>query len=122
MVRVAYGDPDAVSVGDYHVPNMVAWALAGEPRGDDARMLALLEPFRGHRGRVCVLLEAAGIAGAEVRPPRADPLVRPVLSRRRSAAGAEPAQGPAEPPGVRPCCDSRARRRRRRARTSGPGG
>lgn len=60
VVRVAYGDPDAVSVGDYHIPNMVAWALAGEPRADDARMLALLEPFRGHRGRVCVLLEAAG--------------------------------------------------------------
>jgi 3-methyladenine DNA glycosylase/8-oxoguanine DNA glycosylase len=60
VVRVVYGDPDAVSVGDYHIPNMVAWALAGEPRGDDARMLALLEPFRGHRGRVCVLLEAAG--------------------------------------------------------------
>jgi 3-methyladenine DNA glycosylase/8-oxoguanine DNA glycosylase len=60
VVRVVYGDPDAVSVGDYHIPSMVAWALAGEPRGDDARMLALLEPFRGHRGRVCVLLEAAG--------------------------------------------------------------
>ncbi|WBB82357.1 DNA-3-methyladenine glycosylase 2 family protein [Micromonospora sp. WMMD882] len=61
VVRAAYGDPDAVSVGDYHVPNTVAWALAGEPRADDARMLALLEPFRGHRGRVCVLLAASGV-------------------------------------------------------------
>ncbi|MGI5153175.1 DNA-3-methyladenine glycosylase family protein [Plantactinospora sp. CA-294935] len=60
VVRIAFGDPDAVSVGDYHIPNTVAWALAGEVRGDDARMLALLEPFRGHRGRVCVLLEAGG--------------------------------------------------------------
>ncbi|MGN9776585.1 DNA-3-methyladenine glycosylase family protein [Micromonospora sp. H33] len=68
VVRVAYGDPDAVSVGDYHVPNTVAWALAGEPRGDDARMLALLEPFRGHRGRVCVLLEAAGIQAPKFGP------------------------------------------------------
>ncbi|MEU2614589.1 DNA-3-methyladenine glycosylase 2 family protein [Micromonospora sp. NPDC007271] len=68
VVRIAYGDPDAVSVGDYHIPNTVAWALAGEPRGDDARMLALLEPFRGHRGRVCLLLEAAGI-----RAPRYGP-------------------------------------------------
>ncbi|MFC0508744.1 DNA-3-methyladenine glycosylase family protein [Micromonospora costi] len=68
VVRVAYGDPDAVSVGDYHVPNTVAWALAGEPRGDDARMLALLEPFRGHRGRVCVLLEAAGIQAPRYGP------------------------------------------------------
>ncbi|MGS2614461.1 DNA-3-methyladenine glycosylase family protein [Micromonospora sp. LZ34] len=68
VVRVAYGDPDAVSVGDYHIPNTVAWALAGEPRADDARMLALLEPFRGHRGRVCVLLEAAGVQAPKFGP------------------------------------------------------
>ncbi|TDC73387.1 DNA-3-methyladenine glycosylase 2 family protein [Micromonospora sp. KC606] len=68
VVRVAYGDPDAVSVGDYHVPNTVAWALAGEARGDDARMLALLEPFRGHRGRVCLLLAAAGIQAPRFGP------------------------------------------------------
>jgi 3-methyladenine DNA glycosylase/8-oxoguanine DNA glycosylase len=68
VVRVAYGDPDAVSVGDYHIPHLVAWALAGEPRGDDARMLALLEPFRGHRGRVCALLEIAGIAAPRFGP------------------------------------------------------
>ena len=30
--RVAFGDPDAVSVGDYHIPHMVSWALAGEAR------------------------------------------------------------------------------------------
>lgn len=68
VVRIAYGDADAVSVGDYHIPNTVAWALAGEPRGDDARMLALLEPFRGHRGRVCLLLEAAGIQAPKYGP------------------------------------------------------
>jgi len=28
----ALGDADAVSVGDYHLPNLVAWALAGEAR------------------------------------------------------------------------------------------
>ena len=33
---VALGDPDAVSVGDYHLPHAVTWTLAGEPRGDDA--------------------------------------------------------------------------------------
>jgi 3-methyladenine DNA glycosylase/8-oxoguanine DNA glycosylase len=60
VVRTVYGDPDAVSVGDYHMPNIVAWNLAGEARADDARMLELLEPFRGHRGRVCVLLETGG--------------------------------------------------------------
>lgn len=68
VVRTVYGDPDAVSVGDYHIPNTVAWALAGEPRGDDTRMLELLSPFRGHRGRVCVLLGAAGIAAPRYGP------------------------------------------------------
>ena len=65
---VAFGDPDAVSVGDYHLPHTISWALAGEPRGDDQRMLELLEPFRGHRGRVIRLIEAAGI-----RAPRYGP-------------------------------------------------
>jgi 3-methyladenine DNA glycosylase/8-oxoguanine DNA glycosylase len=66
--RVAHGDPDAVSVGDYHLPNVVAWALAGEPRADDARMLELLEPYRGQRARVQRLLEVSGIW-----PPRYGP-------------------------------------------------
>ena len=64
----ALGDPDAVSVGDFHLPNVVAYALAGEPRATDARMLELLEPYRGHRGRVIRLLEASGI-----RPPARGP-------------------------------------------------
>jgi 3-methyladenine DNA glycosylase/8-oxoguanine DNA glycosylase len=66
--RLALGDPDAVSVGDFHLPNIVAWALAGEARGDDARMLELLEPYRGQRGRVQVLLEASGIAAPRFGP------------------------------------------------------
>ena len=57
----ALGDVDAVSVGDFHLPNLVSFALAGEPRGTDARMLELLEPYRGQRGRVIRLLEASGI-------------------------------------------------------------
>jgi 3-methyladenine DNA glycosylase/8-oxoguanine DNA glycosylase len=69
--RLALGDPDAVSVGDYHLPNLVAWALAGEPRADDERMLALLEPYRGQRGRVQRLLEASG-AKAPAYGPRAE--------------------------------------------------
>jgi 3-methyladenine DNA glycosylase/8-oxoguanine DNA glycosylase len=68
VVRVVFGDPDAVSVGDYHMKHTVSWALAGEPRGTDERMLELLEPFAGHRGRVCVLLEAAGIAAPRFGP------------------------------------------------------
>ncbi|MBT8225753.1 MAG: DNA-3-methyladenine glycosylase 2 family protein, partial [Dactylosporangium sp.] len=60
VVRLAFADADVVSVGDCHLPSMVAHALVGESRADDARMLELLEPFRGHRGRVCRLLLAAG--------------------------------------------------------------
>jgi 3-methyladenine DNA glycosylase/8-oxoguanine DNA glycosylase len=54
------GDPDAVPVGDLHLPHEVGRALAGEPRADDARMLRLLEPWRGHRFRLLRLLLAAG--------------------------------------------------------------
>jgi 3-methyladenine DNA glycosylase/8-oxoguanine DNA glycosylase len=68
VVRTAFGDPDAVSVGDYHVPNMVAWALAGEPRADDARMLELLEPYRGQRGRVQRLLEVGRVVAPRYGP------------------------------------------------------
>jgi 3-methyladenine DNA glycosylase/8-oxoguanine DNA glycosylase len=73
----ALGDRDAVSVGDFHLPHLVSWALAGEPRGSDARMLELLEPYRGHRARVVRLLEAGGI-----RAPRYGPRLAP-----RSIAG-----------------------------------
>ena len=66
---VALGDPDAVSVGDFHLPNLVGWALAGEPRGTDERMLELLEPYRGHRARAVQLLELAGVT-APRRGPR----------------------------------------------------
>jgi 3-methyladenine DNA glycosylase/8-oxoguanine DNA glycosylase len=66
--RIAFGDPDAISVGDYHLPNLVAWALAREPRADDARMLELLEPYRGQRGRVQRLLEASGIQAPRYGP------------------------------------------------------
>ncbi|MEA2705070.1 MAG: hypothetical protein QOD63_3015, partial [Actinomycetota bacterium] len=69
VALVALGDADAVSVGDYHLPHVVAWALAGEPRADDARMLELLEPFRGQRGRVIRLI-VAGHAGPPRRGPR----------------------------------------------------
>ena len=66
--RIALGDPDAVSVGDYHLPSLVSWALAGEPRGDDGRMLQLLEPYAGQRGRVQRLLEASGISAPRYGP------------------------------------------------------
>ena len=63
------GDADAVPTGDLHLPNEVAWALAGEPHADDSRMLELLEPYRGHRFRVLRLL----LAGGRIRLGRASP-------------------------------------------------
>jgi 3-methyladenine DNA glycosylase/8-oxoguanine DNA glycosylase len=68
----ALGDPDAVSVGDFHLCHAVCWALAGEERGSDERMLELLAPYSGHRARVIRLIEAAGIQ-APRRGPRMPP-------------------------------------------------
>jgi 3-methyladenine DNA glycosylase/8-oxoguanine DNA glycosylase len=62
------GDPDAVSVGDSGLPHVITYVMAGERRGTDERMLELLEPYRGHRHRVCALLVRAG-----PRPPRRAP-------------------------------------------------
>ncbi|GAA3833755.1 DNA-3-methyladenine glycosylase 2 family protein [Nocardioides panacisoli] len=63
----ALGDPDAVSFGDFHVAKDVGWALTGTPV-DDAEMAVLLEPWRPQRGRVPLLLGAAGL-----RRPRRGP-------------------------------------------------
>lgn len=72
VARQAFGDPDAVSLGDFHVPDMVCWFLAGEPRGDDARMLELLEPYRGQRARVVRLIERAGVKAPRYGPRLAE--------------------------------------------------
>ncbi len=68
VTATAMGHADAVPVGDFHVPNTIAWHLAGEPRGDDARMLELLEPWAGHRWRVIRLAKSSG--GAPKRGPK----------------------------------------------------
>ena len=70
VMGVAYGDRDAVPIGDYHLPSTVSWALAGEPRGTDDRMLELLEPFRPMRRRAIVLLKQAGVNAPRYGPPR----------------------------------------------------
>ncbi len=68
----ALGDADAVSVGDFHLPHLVAFALAGEPRATDDRMLALLAPWAGQRALVVRALELSG-----VRAPRYGPRLAP---------------------------------------------
>ena len=55
----AFGDPDALRVGDFHVKNTVCWVLAGSPRGSDAEMVDLLAPYSGQRERVVRWLQAS---------------------------------------------------------------
>lgn len=69
------GCPDSVSVGDYHLKNLVGWSLAGR-KTDDAGMLELLEPWRGHRQRVVRLLEVGG-----TMPPKRGPRMAPTQYR-----------------------------------------
>jgi len=64
VTAVSMGDADAVPAGDYHLPNTVAWFLAGEARATDERMLELLEPYAGHRWRVMRLAKSTGKAPA----------------------------------------------------------
>jgi 3-methyladenine DNA glycosylase/8-oxoguanine DNA glycosylase len=74
--RLALGDPDAVSVGDYNLPATVCHALARTPLDacTDELMLELLEPYRGQRGRVIQLVVRAArhrlLPSARRRAPR----------------------------------------------------
>src|SRR5690242_12803599 len=72
----AIGDPDALSVGDYHLPSIVGWALIRQ-KVDDAGMCELLAPYAGHRYRAAWLLEMSGQG-----PPRHGPRNAPRDYRR----------------------------------------
>ncbi|MCM3781179.1 DNA-3-methyladenine glycosylase family protein [Microbacterium hydrocarbonoxydans] len=72
----ALGDPDAVSVGDYHLAHEVGHALTGH-RTDDDGMLELLAPWAGHRQRVIRLIFASGVS-----EPRRGPRLTPADHRR----------------------------------------
>ncbi|MEM9037901.1 MAG: DNA-3-methyladenine glycosylase 2 family protein [Actinomycetota bacterium] len=64
----ALGDADAVPIGDFHIPHNVAWVLAGEPRATDERMLELLAPYEGHRGRVVRMIKSSGESAPKYGP------------------------------------------------------
>lgn len=64
----ALGDADAWSIGDYHVGGLISYVLVGEKLDDDA-VTELLEPYRGHRYRVELLL----LGSAGPRPERHGP-------------------------------------------------
>jgi len=65
----AFGDADALSVGDYHLASMVGWRLLGRPI-DDPAMVELLEPLRPHRHRAVRLLEVTGTLHPQRRAAR----------------------------------------------------
>ncbi|MCC2031374.1 DNA-3-methyladenine glycosylase family protein [Microbacterium allomyrinae] len=73
----ALGDPDAVSVGDFHLAHEVGYALTGT-RTDDDGMLRLLSPWAGHRQRVIRLIGASGVS-----EPRRGPRLHPEDHRDR---------------------------------------
>lgn len=68
VAQRALGDPDSVSVGDYHVARNIGWVLIGRETTDE-EILELLEPYAGHRYRVQRLIELAGL-GRPRRGPR----------------------------------------------------
>ncbi len=73
----AFGDADAVSVGDYHLAHVVGYALTGI-RTDDDGMLELLAPWAGQRQRVIRLITASGVS-----EPRRGPRLHPEDHRTR---------------------------------------
>lgn len=69
----AVGHPDAVSVGDYHIKDVVVHFLTGRARGTDDEMLELLQPWHGQRQRVVRMIELSGVG-----KPRFGPRFAPV--------------------------------------------
>ncbi|MDQ1656898.1 MAG: hypothetical protein QOD41_1981 [Cryptosporangiaceae bacterium] len=69
VVQRTLGAADVVSVGDYHLPSVVGWALTGEKLDDDG-MLGVLAPYAGHRQRAVRLILTSGL-GPPRRGPRA---------------------------------------------------
>src|SRR5690606_15377920 len=59
-VQRSHGAPDAVTVGDLHLPGSVGYALAGNRWADDAELLRLLEPDAGQRHRAVRLILLSG--------------------------------------------------------------
>lgn len=71
IAQRAWGDPDAVSIGDFHIPSVVGWALLGRSLDDDG-MLEVLAPYAPQRHRAVRYLEASG-----ARRPRFGPRYAP---------------------------------------------
>lgn len=61
VAQRAFGDPDALSVGDYHLAAVVGWSLVGRPFDDEA-MIDYMKPLAPHRFRAVRLLQVSGKA------------------------------------------------------------
>ncbi|MEU8889558.1 DNA-3-methyladenine glycosylase 2 family protein [Streptomyces sp. NPDC048442] len=66
------GAPDALTVGDLHLPGIVGYALTGKRGATDADMLELLAPYEGQRHRAARLILLTGLV-----PPRRGPRQTP---------------------------------------------
>jgi 3-methyladenine DNA glycosylase/8-oxoguanine DNA glycosylase len=73
----AFGDADAVSVGDYHLAHEVGFALTGH-RTDDDGMLRLLTPWAGQRQRAIRFIRLSGVS-----EPRRGPRLAPESHHER---------------------------------------
>jgi 3-methyladenine DNA glycosylase/8-oxoguanine DNA glycosylase len=71
VAQRVWGDPDAVSFGDFHIPTVVGWALLGRPL-DDAGLLDVLAPYKPQRQRAVRYVESSGF-----RRPRFGPRFSP---------------------------------------------
>jgi 3-methyladenine DNA glycosylase/8-oxoguanine DNA glycosylase len=71
IAQRAWGDPDAVSFGDFHIPSVVGWALVGKPLDDDG-MAEVLAPYSPQRHRAVRYVEVSGF-----RKPRFGPRFSP---------------------------------------------
>jgi 3-methyladenine DNA glycosylase/8-oxoguanine DNA glycosylase len=79
----AHGDPDAWSIGDYHVGRDITYALTGEALDDDA-CTEILQPYLGHRFRVQALLGMSARRQPRRAPRMTLPTHTPYATRGRS--------------------------------------
>jgi 3-methyladenine DNA glycosylase/8-oxoguanine DNA glycosylase len=74
-----HGAPDALTVGDLHLPHHIGYALEGTRRSSDEAMLRLLAPYPGQRHRASRLILLAAPS-----PPRQAPRLAPNPPTRHS--------------------------------------
>lgn len=67
VAQRAWGDPDAVSFGDFHIPAVVGYALLGKEL-DDAGLAEVLAPYAPQRQRAVRYVEAAGFSRPRFGP------------------------------------------------------